>query len=76
MKFQADEYTRLEKEETLMENETVFFVNQLKFGVKLLWVRTVEIRNFTQDSTKNTSLGDHFRFVIFSLFQFVSFRNA
>ena len=47
-KLQVDDYTRLEKEETLMENETVFFVNQLKFGVKLLWVRTVEIRNFTR----------------------------
>ena len=30
-KLQVDDYTRLEKEETLMENETVFFVNQLKF---------------------------------------------
>ena len=47
-KLQVDDYTRLEKEETLMENETVFFVNQLNFGVKLPWVWTVEIRNFTQ----------------------------
>ena len=74
--FQVDEYTRLEEEETLIGKRTVFFANQLNFGVKLPWVRTVEIRNFTQDSTKNTSLGDHFRFVIFSLFQFVSFRNV
>ena len=39
-------------------------------------VRDVEIRNFTQLRQKNTSLGNHFRFVIFSLFQFVSFRNV
>ena len=37
-------YTRLEEEETLIENGTVFFANQLRFGVKLLWVWTVEIR--------------------------------
>ena len=47
-KFQVDEYTRLEEEETLIENRTVFFANQLNFGVKLPWVWTVEIRNFTQ----------------------------
>ena len=47
-KFQIEDYTRLEKEETLIENEIVFFVNQLIFGVKLLRVRTVEIRNFTR----------------------------
>ena len=47
-KFQVDEYTRLEEEETLIGNGTVFFVNQLNFGAKLLWVWTVEIRNFTQ----------------------------
>ena len=47
-KLQVDEYTRLEEEETLIENGTVFFVNQLNFGVKLPWVWTVEIRNFTQ----------------------------
>ena len=47
-KFQVDDYTRLEKEETLIEYEIVFFVNLLIFGVKLLWVRTVEIRNFTR----------------------------
>ena len=41
-------YTRLEEEETLIENRTVFFANQLNFGVKLPWVWTVEIRNFTQ----------------------------
>ena len=41
-------YTRLEEEETLIENRTVFFANQLDFGVKLPWVWTVEIRNFTQ----------------------------
>ena len=47
-KLQVDDYTRLEKEDTLIENEIVFFVNQLIFGVKLLRVRTVEIRNFTR----------------------------
>ena len=47
-KLQVDEYTRLEEEETLIENRTVFFANQLNFGVKLPWVWTVEIRNFTQ----------------------------
>ena len=36
----------------------------------------VEIRKFHSDSTKNTSLGNHFRFVIFSLFYFVSVKNA
>ena len=30
-KLQVDEYTRLEEEETLIENGTVFFVNQLNF---------------------------------------------
>ena len=30
-KFQVDEYTRLEEEETLIGNGTVFFANQLKF---------------------------------------------
>ena len=30
-------YTRLEEEETLIENRTVFFANQLNFGVKLPW---------------------------------------
>ena len=49
-------YTRLEEEETLIENRTVFFANQLNFGVKLPWVWTVEIRKFHSDSTKNTSL--------------------
>ena len=29
--FQVDEYTRLEEEETLIENGTVFFANQLNF---------------------------------------------
>ena len=48
IQFQVDEYTRLEEEETLIENRTVFFANQLNFGVKLPWVWTVEIRNFTQ----------------------------
>ena len=40
------------------------------------WIIGVEIKKFHSDSTKNTSLGIHFRFVIFSLFQFVSFRNV
>ena len=31
-KLQVDEYTRLEEEETLIENGTVFFVNQLNLG--------------------------------------------
>ena len=35
--FQVDEYTRLEEEETLIGNGTVFFANQLNFGVKLPW---------------------------------------
>ena len=30
-KLQVDEYTRLEEEKTLIENGTVFFVNQLNF---------------------------------------------
>ena len=30
-KFQVDEYTRLEEEETLIGNGTVFFANQLNF---------------------------------------------
>ena len=30
-KLQVDEYTRLGEEETLIENGTVFFVNQLNF---------------------------------------------
>ena len=29
--FQVDEYTRLEEEETLIGNGTVFFANQLNF---------------------------------------------
>ena len=29
--LQVDEYTRMEEEETLIENGTVFFVNQLNF---------------------------------------------
>ena len=48
-KLQVDEYTRLEEEETLIENGTVFFVNQLNFwGQTTLVLGTVEIRNFTQ----------------------------
>ena len=47
--FQVDEYTRLEEEETLIENGTVFFANQLNFlGSNYLGFGTVEIRNFTQ----------------------------
>ena len=42
-KLQVDEYTRLEEEETLIENETVFFVNQLNFGVKLPWVGLLKL---------------------------------
>ena len=42
-KLQVDEYTRLEEEETLIENGTVFFVNQLKFGVKLPWVGLLKL---------------------------------
>ena len=42
-KFQVDEYTRLEEEETLIENGTVFFVNQLNFGVKLPWVGLLKL---------------------------------
>ena len=30
-KFQVNEYTRLEEEETLIGNGTVFFANQLNF---------------------------------------------
>ena len=48
-KLQVDEYTRLEEEETLIENGTVFFANQLNFlGSNYLGFGTVEIRNFTQ----------------------------
>ena len=42
-KLQVDEYTRLEEEETLNENGTVFFVNQLNFGVKLPWVGLLKL---------------------------------
>ena len=42
-KLQVDEYTRLEEEETLIENGTVFFVNQLNFGVKLPWVGLLKL---------------------------------
>ena len=42
-KLQVDEYTRLEEEETLIENGTVFFVNQLNYGVKLLWVGLLKL---------------------------------
>ena len=31
-KLQIDDYTRLEKEETLIEYEFIFFVNQLIWG--------------------------------------------
>ena len=31
-KLQIDDYTRLEKEETLIEYEIIFFVNQLILG--------------------------------------------
>ena len=31
-KLQVDDYTRLEKEETLIEYEIIFFVNQLILG--------------------------------------------
>ena len=48
MNIQTEDYTRLEEGETLIENGTVFFANQLNFGVKLPEVWTVEIRNFTQ----------------------------
>ena len=48
-KIQVDEYTRLEEEETLIENGTVFFVKQLNFlGSNYLGFGTVEIRNFTE----------------------------
>ena len=47
-KLQVDEYTRLEEEETLIENGTVFFVNQLNFWGETTVGWTVEIRNFTQ----------------------------
>ena len=41
-------YTRQEEEETLIENGTVFFANQLNFwGQTTLVLVTVEIRNFT-----------------------------
>ena len=42
-KLQVDEDTRLEEEETLIENGTVFFVNQLNFGVKLPWVGLLKL---------------------------------
>ena len=47
-KLQVDEYTRLEEEKTLIENGTVFFVNQLNFWGETTLGWTVEIRNFTQ----------------------------
>ena len=40
-------YTRLEEEETLIENDSIF-CESTNFGVKQLRVRTVEIRNFTR----------------------------
>ena len=46
-KFQVDEYTRLEEEETLIENDSIF-CESTNFGVKQLRVQTVEIRNFTR----------------------------
>ena len=50
-------YTRLEEEETLIGNGTVFFANQLNFlGSNYLGFGTVEIRKFHSASTKNTSL--------------------
>ena len=49
MNIQAEDYTRLEEEETLTRCGTVFFANPQEFGVRLLWfLGTVEIGNFTQ----------------------------
>ena len=50
-------YIRLEEEETLIGNGTVFFANQPNFlGSNNFGFRTVEIRKFHLASTKNTSL--------------------
>ena len=38
-KFQVNEYTRLEEEETLTGCGTVFFANPQEFGVRLPWFR-------------------------------------
>ena len=48
-KFQVDEYTRLEEEETLIGNGTVFFANQLNFwGQTTLVSGLLKLENFTQ----------------------------
>ena len=54
--IEVEVFTQDRKEETLIDVGTVFFANQLKFEVKTTLGRTVEIRKFHSDSTKNTSL--------------------
>ena len=56
MNIQAEDYTRLEEEETLTRCGTVFFVNPQEFGAELPWFLGLLKLEFHSDSTKNTSL--------------------
>ena len=56
MNIQAEDYTRLEEEETLTRCGTVFFANPQDFGAKLPWFSGLLKLEFHSDSTKNTSL--------------------
>ena len=70
MNIQAEDYTRLEEEETLTKCGTVFFVNPQEFwGQTTLVFGTVEIR-ISLRFDKKYFASNHFRFVIFSLFLF------
>ena len=76
MNIQAEDYTRLEEGETLTRCGTVFFVNPQEFwGQTTLVFGTVEIR-ISLRFDKKYFARNHFRFVIFSLFYFVSVKNA
>ena len=67
-KFQVDEYTRLEEEETLIGNGTVFFANQLNFWGQTTLVLGLLKLGISLSFDKKYFARDHFRFVIFSLF--------
>ena len=54
MNIQAEDYTRLEEEETLTRCGTVFFANPQEFGAKLPWFLGLLKLKFHSDSTKNT----------------------
>ena len=60
-------YTRLEEEETLIENGTVFFANQLNFWGQTTLVLGLLKLEISLSFDKKYFARYHFRFVIFSL---------